>query len=221
MNIVFYGPEGSGKGTQASLLAKELKIPHLVSGDLVRKYAGEDKGIMGEVCREALFKGHYVADSEMYVLWKQRFKEQDASEGWVLDGFPRTRGQAQGLDHVLKQRRRPLDGAVYLAAPLALLVRRLSGRRVCPRCGAIYHVRTMKPKRAGLCDRDRERLAIRKDDEPRTIRKRLLIDRAASKSLLAYYRRQGVLYRINGAGPLDDTFDRMRALCVRRGWLGR
>jgi len=104
---------------------------------------------------------------------------------------------------------------------MTVLVRRLTGRRVCPRCGANYHVRTMKPTRPGRCDRCAARLIIRNDDQPRTIKKRLLIDRAASRPLLTYYRRRGVLYRINGAGSLDAVFDRVRRVCLRHGWLKR
>ena len=98
MHFVFIGPEGSGKGTQAKLLAEKLKIPHLVSGDLVRKYAKEDKGLIGDICREALETGRYVADSEMYVLWKQRLKEPDVKNGWIIDGFPRNPTQAKFLE---------------------------------------------------------------------------------------------------------------------------
>ena len=218
MRIVLLGPPGAGKGSLASLVEKRLRVKHVSTGDIFRQEIARHSRL-GRRVHGYVTSGRLVPDSLVVSVMAARLSRAQLDRGIVLDGFPRTRGQAYGLDRVLKQRRRPLDGAVYLAAPLALLVRRLSGRRVCPRCGAIYHVRTMKPKRAGICDRDRERLIIRKDDEPQTIRKRLLIDRAASKPLLAYYRRQGVLYRINGAGPLDDTFERMHALCVRRGWL--
>jgi len=165
--------------------------------------------------------GRLVPDALVVAVMAARLSPSQLDHGIVLDGFPRTAGQAAGLDRVLKQRGRPLDGVVYLDVPLTVLVRRLAGRRVCPRCGANYHVRTMKPKQAGRCDRCHARLIIRKDDEPRTIKQRLRIDRAASRSLLTYYRRRGVLYRISGAGRLDRIFERVRRVCLRHGWLNR
>ncbi|MDP3702830.1 MAG: nucleoside monophosphate kinase [Candidatus Omnitrophota bacterium] len=214
------GPPGAGKGSLASLVEKRLHVKHVSTGDIFRQEIAR-RSVLGRRVCAYVTSGRLVPDALVVSVMAARLSRSQLDCGIVLDGFPRTRGQAQGLDRVLRQRRRPLDGAVYLVAPLALLVRRLSGRRVCPRCGAIYHVRTMKPKRAGICDRDQARLILRKDDEPQTIRKRLLIDRAASKPLLAYYQRRGVLYRISGAGRLDDTFDRAHVLFVRRGWLNR
>jgi adenylate kinase len=142
------------------------------------------------------------------------------TRGFVLDGFPRTRGQAQGLDRFLARRQRPLDGVVYLPTPQAVLVTRLSGRQVCNRCGANYHPKTMPPRRAGQCDRCRIPLTVRKDDQPRTIKRRLAVDRRAVKPLLAYYRAQGVLHRVNGEGRIEDVFARARAVFRQHGWLG-
>ena len=113
-NLVFYGPEGSGKSTQASMLSQELGIPHILSGDLTRKYAKEDKGIIGEICRDALNKGIYVADSEMYVMWKQRLKEPDVQSGWILDGFPRNLSQAQFLKRKVEKYGKEIAAVFYI-----------------------------------------------------------------------------------------------------------
>jgi adenylate kinase len=141
------------------------------------------------------------------------------AKGFVLDGFPRTQGQAAGLDRALAQRKAALDAAVHIDSPERLLVRRLTGRRVCNRCGANYHLRTMRPTRPGRCDHCQGRLIIRKDDEVETIKKRLAIDRKAAEPLLAYYRRRGLLVRVNGAGHIETVVVRLMRLFQQRGWL--
>lgn len=219
MRIVLLGPPGAGKGSLASLLQQRLRVRHISTGDIFRQEIAR-RSLLGRRVHRYVTSGRLVPDRLVVAVMAARLSPSQLDRGIVLDGFPRTAGQAAGLDRVLKRRRRPLDGAVYLDVPLTVLVRRLTGRRVCPRCGANYHVRTMKPKRAGRCDRCSAHLIVRKDDEPRTIRKRLLIDRAASKPLLAYYRRRGVLYRMSGAGRLNKVFERVRRLCLRHGWLG-
>ena len=220
MRLVLLGPPGAGKGSLASLVQRRLGVRHVSTGDIFRQEIAR-RSVLGRRVHGYVTSGRLVPDALVVKVMAARISTAQLDRGLVLDGFPRTQGQAAGLDRVLKRLGRPLDGAVYLAAPLALLVRRLAGRRVCPRCGANYHVRTMKPERPGQCDRCETRLIIRKDDEPETIKKRLAIDQAASKPLLAYYRRRGVLYRIDGAGRLDKVFERVRNVCVRRGWLHR
>src|SRR4030042_244749 len=128
MYFIFYGAEGSGKTTQGRLLAEKLRLPHLVSGDFVRKYAQEDKGIMGDICREALSKGHYVADSEMFVLWKQRLKEADTQNGWVIDGFPRNITQALFFDDKLDKYGKAINAVFYLEVGEAVSIDRLAKR---------------------------------------------------------------------------------------------
>ena len=219
MRIVLLGPPGAGKGSLASLLQKRLGVRHVSTGDMFRQEIAR-RSALGRRVHRYVTSGRLVPDALVVTVMASRLSKAQLDRGIVLDGFPRTAGQAAGLDRVLKRRRRPLDGAVYLDVPMTVLVRRLTGRRVCPRCGANYHVRTMKPKRTGRCDRCLARLIIRNDDEPRTIKKRLLIDRAASTPLLAYYRRRGVLYRINGAGRVDKVFERARLIAGRHGWLG-
>lgn len=220
MRIVLLGPPGAGKGSLASALQQRLGVHHVSTGDIFRQEIARHSAL-GRRVHRYVTSGRLVPDALVVAVMAARLSTAQLDRGIVLDGFPRTAGQAAGLDRVLKQRRRPLDGALYLEVPLAVLVRRLTGRRVCPRCGANYHVRTMKPQRAGRCDRCATRLIIRNDDEPRTIKKRLRIDRAASTSLLAYYRRRGVLSRVNGAGRLEQVVERVRLVCVRHGWLKR
>jgi adenylate kinase len=139
--------------------------------------------------------------------------------GVVLDGFPRTVGQAQGLDRFLKRQRQPLEAAIYLACSPNVLIRRLSGRQVCRACGAIYHVRNMPPKRRGLCDRCGGALVVREDDRAATIRKRLEVDRGQARPLLDYYARKRLLYQLTGSGSSGQAFTRAMALFKRQGWV--
>jgi adenylate kinase len=129
MFIIIYGPEGSGKTTQGELLAKKLKLPHLISGDLVRKYSKEDKGIMGRICKETIAKGHYVADSEMYVLWKQRLKEKDVQKGFIIDGFPRNMSQALFLDDKIEKYGKKVSLAIYIRLSEKESIKRLKKRK--------------------------------------------------------------------------------------------
>jgi adenylate kinase len=174
---------------------------------------------LGRRVKRYVTSGRLVPDALVVKVMVTRLGAGTLARGFVLDGFPRTQGQAAGLDRVLQQRHRPLDGAVYLASPQALLIRRLSGRRVCGACGENYHIRTMHPTRPGRCDRCNGPLIIRKDDQPHTIKERLRIDQKAAKPLLAYYRRHGLLHRVNGAGHVNTVFSRAVKLFRRIGWL--
>lgn len=179
MYIVFYGPEGSGKGTQASLVAKKLKIPQLVSGELVRKYAAEDKGLMGEICNEALRKGYYVADSEMYVLWKQRFKEPDAKSGWVLDGFPRNLTQAKFLERKVEKYDQRINIVFFLDVSPGESLRRLTKRKRKSPDGSLH-------------------------DSPERIRERLRHYNKGKKAVLKYYKNRKILVHVNGEGSINE-----------------
>ncbi|MCL4359900.1 nucleoside monophosphate kinase [Patescibacteria group bacterium] len=174
MHIVFYGPEGSGKGTQAKILSDRLHLPVLTSGDLVRDAAANDKGIIGEVCRQALSEGKYVADSEMFVLWKWRLKEEDAKGGWIMDGFPRNVEQAKFLDDKIDKYGYKVEKVVYLRLPEDESLKRLLKR-----------ARPLHPGSSEL------------HDSPERIQSRLNIYKESEKDVLAYYREKGVLVDIN------------------------
>ena len=218
MRIVLLGPPGAGKGSLAVLCASRLGLAHLSPGQIFREEIARNSPLGRRVNRYVM-SGRLVPDTLVVQVMAARLGAKTLAGGFVLDGFPRTRGQAAGLDRVLQRKRRPLDGAVYLTSPEALLVRRLSGRRVCPQCGMNYHLRTMRPKRPGRCDRCRAPLVIRKDDQSETVKKRLAIDRKAARPLLAYYRRHRLLYNVNGAGHIETVFLRTMKLFRRNGWL--
>ena len=217
MRIVLLGPPGAGKGSLASLYQQRLAVPHLSTGEIFRNEIARNTRL-GERVQRYVTNGRLVPDTLVVEVMASRLASA-SRRGFVLDGFPRTHGQAARLDRVLERRHQPLDGAVYLASPEPLLVKRLSGRRVCERCGENYHIRRMPPKRAGRCDRCRGRLITRNDDKPQTIKKRLAIDRRAAKPLVAYYQRRGILYRVNGAGHVNTVFLRTVRLFRRNGWL--
>lgn len=178
MFIIFYGPEGSGKSTQAKMIAKKLNLPYLSSGDLVRKYAEEDKGIMGDVCRNALTKGHYVADSEMFVLWKQRLKEPDVQHGWVLDGFPRNDTQADFLDAKLDKYGKKVNAVFYLTISERETIKRLLKRGRRSPDGSLH------------------------DSEER-VRERLKIYHKGEKGVLQLYNKRGVLQEVDGEQSIE------------------
>lgn len=205
----------------ASLYRKRLGTPHLSTGQIFREEIARNS-TLGRRVKAYVTSGRLVPNSLVVEVMGKRLGEQGGSaRGFVLDGFPRTRAQAAGLDRMLQRHRQALNGVVYLTSPPSLLVRRLSGRRVCARCGENYHVRTMRPKRLGHCDRCRGRLVTRKDDRPETIRKRLSIDRKAAAPLLAYYRQKRLLFFVDGAGHVETVYKRTVGLFRRQGWVTR
>jgi adenylate kinase len=201
----------------ASLYHARLGIAHLSTGGLFRQEMAR-RSPLGRRVQRYVASGRLVPDALVIQVMATHLDRRTLRRGCVLDGFPRTAGQAAGLDRLLRQRGALLDGAVYLAAPQALLIRRLSGRRVCGRCGANYHIRTMRPQRAGRCDRCHGPLTIRKDDQPATIRNRLAIDRRVAEPLLRYYRRRGCLHPLNASGSPEAVFARSLRLFHRQGW---
>lgn len=182
MHIVFYGPEGSGKGTQAKLLSEKLKLPILTSGDLVRDAATNDKGIIGEVCRQALTEGKYVADSEMFVLWKWRLKEDDANKDWIMDGFPRNVEQAKFLTDKLDKYGYKVDKVFYLNLSEEESYRRL--------------IKRGRPLHEGSSELH---------DSPERIKQRLDIYKEGEKDVLDYYRMRGVLIEVNADQSIEDV----------------
>ena len=180
MHIVFYGPEGSGKGTQAKLLSEALHLPILTSGDLVRDAAANDKGIIGEVCRQALVEGKYVADSEMFVLWKWRLKEEDAKGGWIMDGFPRNIEQAKFLDDKIDKYGYKVEKVFYLNLSEEESIKRLAARA--------------RPLHPGSTETA---------DTPERIKTRLAMYKAGEKDVLDFYKQKGVLFEINADQSIE------------------
>jgi len=218
LRIVLLGPPGSGKGTLAQQLSRRLGLAHLSAGELFRQEIRR-RSVLGTQVSRYVTSGRLVPDAIVVRVMTKRLSRRVLKQGVVLDGFPRTVGQAQGLDAFLARTRHPMDGAIALRCPARVLVVRLGGRRVCSRCGAIYHIKNMPPTRAGRCDRCGSSLSVRKDDQVATIRQRLLIDRMQVKPLLTYYRRRRLLYRLESGGTSEQTFRAAVRLLKRQGWL--
>ncbi len=182
MYFIFYGPEGSGKTTQAKMIDEKLNLPFLSSGDLVRKYANEDKGIMGEICKEALAIGHYVADSEMFVLWKRRLKEPEVQDGWVLDGFPRNQTQAEFLDDKLDKYNKKITAVFFIKVSEKTAIERLLKRKRLNPDGSMA-------------------------DSIEKIKQRLRMYREGERGVLELYRKKGVLHEVDGERPIEVIFN--------------
>lgn len=199
------GPPGVGKGTQARQIAKRLGVPHVSTGDMLRE-AIQEASALGRRVRPYLEAGQLVPDDLMEELIADRLGREDAERGFVLDGFPRTLEQVTALDRVLGRLGVTLDRAVALGALEHELVRRLSGRRVCPGCGRVYHLESRPPAAPGVCDGCGSALVQRQDDQEDVVRHRLAVYTEQTMPVILAYRDRGLLHDVDGAGEVDAVF---------------
>ena len=195
--LIFLGPPGAGKGTQAVTTADELSVPHVSTGDILRAAAKADSPL-GRQAAEYMNVGKLVPDELVNQLVAERLAEPDCAGGFLLDGFPRTLVQARALDDTLKAMGTTLDAVLYFDVPRQELIRRLTGRRACPDCGANYHVESLKPKVENICDRCGTELVQRTDDKPGTVENRLSVYERETADLVDYYRQQHLLREVPG-----------------------
>ena len=200
------GPPGAGKGTHSQILSKDLGSPHVSTGDMLREAIrrGSSAGLKA---KEFMDRGDLVPDQLVIDLVAERLKQEDAKAGFILDGFPRTSQQAEILDTKLESLKIRLDLALYFKTSLAVIIRRLSGRRICGKCGKNYHLTNFKPKVDGACDACGSELIQRPDDREEAIGERLKVYQKQTAPLIEYYRKKGILEEVSGdleVGPLNS-----------------
>ncbi len=209
LRIVFVGPPGVGKGTQAARLAAELHVPHLSTGDLLRA-AIAAKTPLGLAAEEHVRSGGLVPDALVLQILRERLARPDAADGFLLDGYPRNLAQAEALRAIT-----PLDAVLAFELPHDVLVARLTGRRVCPLCQSVYHVDFHPPRVAGRCDKDGTELVQRPDDRPEAVGRRLEVYAEQTAPLVAHYRALGRLRDVDARGSEDEVARRVRAALPR------
>ncbi len=210
MRLVLLGPPGAGKGTQARILREKFEIPQIASGDLLRA-AVKAKTPLGQEAQGFMDRGQLVPDELVLKMIAERIAHEDARIGFILDGFPRSVAQAEALARMLGASGVALDKVVAVDVPDEELVQRISGRRTCTKCGAMYHVAFDPPKQAGICDKCGGELYQREDDAEETVRERLKVYAATTRPLIEHYGRIGILAQINGVGKPEDVEHRLLA----------
>ena len=205
MKIIMLGAPGAGKGTQAQMIAEKYNIPHISTGDIFR--ANIKNGTeLGKKAKEYMDKGLLVPDELTVQLLLDRVANDDCKNGYVLDGFPRTIPQADVLDNELTKLGDKVDFAVNVDVPDENIVRRMSGRRACLKCGATYHIEHIPPKVEGVCDKCGSELVLRDDDKPETVQNRLSVYHEQTQPLIEYYDKKSILKTVDGTKDMQEVF---------------
>ncbi len=202
MRIILLGPPGAGKGTQAKFIAQKLAIPQISTGDILRENV-KNNTELGKKAKEFINKGTLVPDTIMIELVKNRVKEEDCKNGYILDGFPRTIAQAEGLEKALGEEK--IDAVLFVNVSDVVIIERLSLRRICKNCGAIYHLKYNPPQKDGECDKCGGELYQRDDDKEETIKNRLKVYREQTEPLVDYYRKKDILFEIDGEKSVEEV----------------
>jgi adenylate kinase len=202
--VIFLGAPGAGKGTQARRLAAGSGVPQVATGDMLREAVAEGTPL-GREAKRYMDQGALVPDEVVIGLVDERLSRPDAGPGSVLDGFPRTVAQAEALDALLRRRGQDLDRVVFFEVSREELLRRLTGRRICRRCGTAFHLVSAPPKTEGRCDQCGGELYQREDDAESTVARRLDVYQTQTAPLLDYYGKRGLLVRVAGEGPVDHV----------------
>lgn len=205
MILIFLGPPGSGKGTQAKKLAERIRLPHIALGDILRE-AIRSGSEVGKKAKEFVEAGKLVPDEVTIEVTKERLSRDDCKLGFILDGFPRSPAQAEALTKILDGRDHKV---LYFKVPLESVIERNSGRLSCPDCGAVYHEKFNPPQKEGICDRCGAKLYKRTDDNEEVIRTRFKVYEESTAPVVDYYEKRGNMITINSAGTIEEVFERL------------
>ena len=211
LNLILFGPPGAGKGTQADRLRSDFRLPYISTGDMLRDNVREGTEL-GKDAQKYMDAGELVPDDVIVAMAAERLGADDAKDGFILDGFPRTLEQGEALDEQLSDSGRRVTAALLIDVPDEEVVRRISGRRVCIKSGHNYHVEFDPPKNDGVCDQDGSRLIQRDDDKPDVVENRLRVYHAQTEPLIEYYDQRGLMRRIDGTRSPADVHDHIRAV---------
>ncbi len=211
MKIIMLGAPGAGKGTQAQMIADQYHIPHISTGDIFR--ANIKNGTeLGKKAKDFMDKGQLVPDELTVQILLDRVAQEDCTNGYVLDGFPRTIPQADVLDSALSKLGDQVDYAINVDVPDESIIQRMSGRRACLKCGATYHIEHIPPKQEGICDKCGSELVQREDDKPETVKNRLSVYHEQTQPLIEYYTCKNILKTVDGTMDLKDVFNDITAI---------
>ena len=205
MKIIMLGAPGAGKGTQAKKIADKYQIPHISTGDIFRANIKEGTEL-GKKAKSYMDQGQLVPDELTLELIMDRFQNPDCKDGYVLDGFPRTIPQAEALTKALAKKGETIDYAINVEVPDENIINRMGGRRACLGCGSTYHIVYAPTKTEGICDRCGEKLVLRDDDKPETVKNRLNVYHNQTQPLIDYYTKQGKLAEVDGTMGMEDVF---------------
>jgi adenylate kinase len=212
--ILMFGPPGAGKGTQAQKLQDEFGYLHISTGDILRE-AVDKKTPVGLKAKKCMEKGELVPDEVIIPIVRDKLEQSKGVPGFLFDGFPRTIPQAEMLDKVLGEMGTTIDRVIYLNTKPEIIVKRLSGRRTCEKCGKIYHMVTMPPMENGKCSDCGGRVIQREDDSEETILRRLRVYEQQTAAILKYFKKKGILLEVDGALPVKDSYEIIHANLVR------
>ena len=208
--LLLFGPPGAGKGTQAAVVAERLGIPHIDTGSIIRDNI-KDGTPLGLEAKAFVEKGELISNELVIKLIADRILQEDCGDGWLLDGFPRSLEQARALSTLGVDGGEAVEKVVSLEVPEDLLVRRLTSRRICPKCKAVFNLITLRPQVEGICDKCGGELVQRPDDNEDSIRTRFRVYREETSPIAGYYREKGHLVEVDGSGGVDEGTDRIMA----------
>jgi adenylate kinase len=212
LNLILLGPPGSGKGTQGERLQEDFRLPYYATGDILRAAVKEGTEV-GKQAREYMDRGDLVPDEVIIGVIAERIQDDDAADGFILDGFPRTVPQADALDKKMKELRREMTAVILIDVPEEEILRRLGGRRTCEKNPShIYHLEFDPPKEGGVCDIDGGKLIVRDDDRPEVIKNRLAQYREKTEPLVEYYDERGILNHVDGKQSPDEVEEKIHGI---------